>query len=110
MWQSGHPGVGSGGMTKFALLVIAGATVILFKFSFFTLLHAFENLISLHSLAFLDSLKSPTFGFSSKSFGINSLYESLKFSEKFSRSGLAFLITGVLKVEESYPIGFSFGG
>ena len=36
-------------------------------------------------------------------------YESLKFFEKFSGSGLPFLITGVLKVEESYPIGFNFG-
>ena len=59
MWQSGHVGVRSGGMTKFALLVITGTAVILFKFFFFTLLHAFKYLTSLHSQAFSDSLKSP---------------------------------------------------
>ena len=34
MRQSDHVGVRSGAMTKFTLLVIAGAAVIFFKFSF----------------------------------------------------------------------------
>ena len=37
MWQGGHAGVGLGGMTKFVLLVVASAAVILSKFSLSTL-------------------------------------------------------------------------
>ena len=59
MWQSGHVGVRSGGMTKFALLVITGTAVILFKFFFFTLLHAFKYLISLHSSGLFRFLEIP---------------------------------------------------
>ena len=93
-----------------ALLVIAGAAIILSKFSLSTVVACFKHHTSLHSLAFSDSLKFPICGLTSKSFGINSPYESLKFAEKFSLSGLPFLITRALKVRESYPIGFSFGG
>ena len=49
MWQGGHARVGLGGMTKFALLVVASTAVILFKFSLSTLLHAFKYLASLYS-------------------------------------------------------------
>ena len=59
MWQGCHDEPELRSSTKFALLVIAGAAVILFKFPFFTLLHAFKYLTSLHSQAFSDSLKSP---------------------------------------------------
>ncbi|RVW57752.1 hypothetical protein CK203_114125 [Vitis vinifera] len=86
MWQGGHARVGLGGMTKFVLLVVASAAVILSKFSLSTLL------------------------LTSRSFVINSPYESLKFAEKFSLSGWPFLIAEELKAEESYPIGFSLGG
>lgn len=110
MWQSGHARVGLGGMTKFALLVVASAAVILSKFSLSTLLHAFKYLASLYSQALSDSLKFSVFRLTSRSFVINSPYESLKFAEKFSLSGLPFLIAEELKAEESYPIGFSLGG
>ncbi|KAL6322626.1 hypothetical protein AAG906_014298 [Vitis piasezkii] len=73
MWQGGHARVGLGGMTKFVLLVVASAAVILSKFSLSTLL------------------------LTSRSFVINSPYESLKFAEKFSLSGWPFLIAEELK-------------
>ena len=49
MWQGGHARVGLGGMTKFVLLVVASAAVILSKFSLSTLLYAFKYLASLYS-------------------------------------------------------------
>ena len=86
--------------------------LLLFSLNFSSLLwlHAFKHHTSLHSRAFSDSLKFLICGLTSKSFSINSPYESLKFAEKFGLSGLPFLITRALKVRESYPIGFSFGG
>ena len=68
------------------------------NFSFLLWLHAFQHHTSLHSRAFSDSLKFLICGLTSKSFGINSPYESLKFAEKFSLSGLPFLITRALHI------------
>ena len=78
MQQGNHDGGELGGLAVTALLVIAGVAVIFSKFSLSTLVACIQAPYTAAFRAFSDSLKFTICGLTSKSFGINSSYESLK--------------------------------